>query len=452
MSNDHNISTTNMYNAVHGLVANALKSTDQHPMNTPSIKSLDAEFSSFGEAIHTYMNSQGYGDSNKDIDSNLTKAFCRALGLPYATFDTDNLVSSREFFPTTDWVTEYLTQHEYIDLGKGIYVRLDEGNRPVSLIQIKSSNSNNIEITYVGESAQAELLYQLCKENVVVDVTPEAAKPVHYVSFDGFDREGDPDYDLKRMQRQGELAQEYYPYVVGGVSQLLADFLNSDESVLILMGPPGTGKSSALMYAVDDLNLLPIYTTKQNVLQHPDFVSKLFHISDYYLEHHETSTVNKRKGQFTETNLADNITRFTKKFNPISDGSGEQDIKNRIPIAVIEDADFLLAPRIDGNSIMGQLLNEVDGVGSNHARKLVFTTNLSNMADIEPALLRDGRCFGVFDFRKLTPSEAIAARRVAGLPEFETVPTTDVPLATALRKPRKRYIVESGQVKFGFGK
>lgn len=427
------------------------------------VKPLNSHFVDFADAMRSYMNSRGYGATTKALDGDMIKTFCQVMGIEIVGFSTDDALAKNEFFATTDWLLPALAEHQYQNVGEGLFLRLDEGNRPVSLVQVASDSSKNITVRYNGEPVQGEILYNLCKANFVTE-SKEDNKPVKpkaaYVSFDGIDGDGDPDYNLKHIQREGELLNEYYPYIDGGVVQLLLDFIASDESVLILMGPPGTGKSSALMYAVNDLNLLPIYSTKTKLIAHPDFVSKLFYINDKYMENRKDSDTSRRRDQFIERDAVDTLRRFNKTFTKVDNTAKVEDneglserIEDRIPMAVIEDADFLLQPRTNGNMMMGQLLNEVDGVGSHYARKLVFTTNLSSTEDIDPALLRDGRCFGVFDFRKLTPTEAVAARKAAGLPEFEEAPTIDIPLATALRKPRKRYVVgNDGKVAFGFAK
>jgi SpoVK/Ycf46/Vps4 family AAA+-type ATPase len=121
-----------------------------------------------------------------------------------------------------------------------------------------------------------------------------------------------------------------------------------------------------------------------------------------------------------------------------------------VPIIVVEDGDSLLTPRSQGNIMMPELLNETDGIGSNHTRKLVITTNVAHIRDIDEALMRPGRCYGVIECRLLTPDEAIAARAANGLPEFEVLPVKDMSLAEALRKPRKRIQISNGKAGLGF--
>jgi hypothetical protein len=84
---------------------------------------------------------------------------------------------------------------------------------------------------------------------------------------------------------------------------------------------------------------------------------------------------------------------------------------------------------------MSELLNMTDGATGNSARKVIFTTNLSDPSQMDEALLRAGRCFAVVNFRAMFPDEVIAAREAAGLPAFFEAPTEEMSLAAALVAP-----------------
>ena len=51
-------------------------------------------------------------------------------------------------------------------------------------------------------------------------------------------------------------------------------------------------------------------------------------------------------------------------------------------------------------------------------RKIIFSTNLPNVGDLDEALIRPGRCFGRLNVRALMPEEAarVAQRVAAGDP------------------------------------
>ena len=73
---------------------------------------------------------------------------------------------------------------------------------------------------------------------------------------------------------------------------------------------------------------------------------------------------------------------------------------------VIEDADHLLLARSNGNHDLHRFLAIADGVVRAQGRKIIFSTNLANVNDIDEALLRPGRCFANVRTRNLRHDEA----------------------------------------------
>jgi hypothetical protein len=69
---------------------------------------------------------------------------------------------------------------------------------------------------------------------------------------------------------------------------------------------------------------------------------------------------------------------------------------------VVEDADHILDARANGNQHLHRFLAVADGVVRAQGRKILFTTNLPNVSDIDDALLRPGRCFASLRFRALS--------------------------------------------------
>jgi ATP-dependent 26S proteasome regulatory subunit len=72
---------------------------------------------------------------------------------------------------------------------------------------------------------------------------------------------------------------------------------------------------------------------------------------------------------------------------------------------VVEDADHVLGARANGNADLHRFLAVADGVVRALGRKIIFTTNLPNVGDIDEALLRPGRCFSVLRTRALDRAE-----------------------------------------------
>lgn len=164
--------------------------------------------------------------------------------------------------------------------------------------------------------------------------------------------------DLGRRQ---QVLPEYYPFIKD-ISKFLKNYKESTANILILLGEPGTGKTSFIKHFIYEYNMNPIMTHDQQVI-----ASDSFYIN--YLR------------------------------NSSSD------------LLILEDADLLMQSREhSGNRIMSKLLNAADGLVSTVNKKIIMTANLENRMKIDSAIYRPGRCFEVVDFRRLTYDETIAIK------------------------------------------
>ena len=159
------------------------------------------------------------------------------------------------------------------------------------------------------------------------------------------------------------LLDEAYPTLGEPVAQFIERYLAARESILILQGSPGTGKTR-LVRAI-------------------------------------LAAITRRKGAsakvlYTADRHALESDRIFLQFI-----TGEHDA------FVIEDADHILTSRSSGNEDVHRFLAVADGVVRAQGRKILFTTNLPNVHDIDDALLRPGRCFGTVRTRALTRAEAV---------------------------------------------
>ncbi len=164
-----------------------------------------------------------------------------------------------------------------------------------------------------------------------------------------------------------ELLDEAYPMLGQPVEQFIESYVNAPESVLILMGPPGTGKTRLVRAILGALS--------------------------------------RRKGDSAEVLYTADKSVLKSDEIFVDFVTGEHDA------FVIEDADYLLQARSDGNQDLHRFLMVADGVVRAQNRKLLFTTNLPNAGEIDDALLRPGRCFASVGIRKLVGDEV---RRLAG--------------------------------------
>lgn len=196
---------------------------------------------------------------------------------------------------------------------------------------------------------------------------------------------------------------EHYPYLKRDPVTMVNEFVESRANVTLLIGPPGTGKSTylrSMAYAfADTIDYKDIYV------------------------------------------IADDQVLASKHF------PAWMSRRNPDDVIFIEDADALVSKRTEGNKVMAALLNQLDGIIPTQ-RKFVISTNLSTVNKVDEALIRPGRCFDVLNFRKLHHAEANAVYRKYN-PESPGIEDTgDLSLAEVLNYDTS---VESSRRKNNFG-
>jgi hypothetical protein len=158
---------------------------------------------------------------------------------------------------------------------------------------------------------------------------------------------------------------EFYPWLPSG---FMNEYLKSSASILFLCGEPGTGKTSVLRNLICSRQLHASVTYDENLL----------YIDEMFLNFITSSDMN---------------------------------------LIIIEDADNLLSSREKfNNPLISRFLNFSDGLIKFPSKKIIFTTNINDFNNIDEALTRSGRCFGILEARKLTFEEAVKAAEVASLP------------------------------------
>jgi hypothetical protein len=157
-----------------------------------------------------------------------------------------------------------------------------------------------------------------------------------------------------------------YPWLETTVAEFTDEFINSKASILILIGPPGTGKTTFIKELIKESKSGAMVTYDTDLL-------------------------------FTDGFFASFMTNEDCSF------------------LILEDADTIMGSRKDGNTMMHKFLNASDGLVSLQKKKIIFTTNLPSVNDIDPALLRQGRCFDILHPRKLTKAEGyVVAEQLFG--------------------------------------
>lgn len=165
---------------------------------------------------------------------------------------------------------------------------------------------------------------------------------------------------------------EAYPYL-DGIDKYIDSYLNSDEQVLLLKGPPGTGKTRLIRYIMKKI----VYRKNKELKK---LRTGYKHAYILYTNDEEVLNYDSFYMQF----IADNY-----------------------DLLVLEDIDHNLTKRTEGNTIMAKLLGVSDGILTNVSRKIVLSTNLPSIhGKVDEALLRPGRCFDILEMRLLTHEQA----------------------------------------------
>jgi hypothetical protein len=163
-----------------------------------------------------------------------------------------------------------------------------------------------------------------------------------------------------------------YPAIQGGVHAFIARYLDAPETVLVLQGPPGTGKTRLIRGILGEMS--------------------------------------RRKGEQAQALYTGDMKALTSDEVFVKFITGWHDA------FVVEDADHVLKPRADGNDHLHRFLTIADGVVRSQGRKIIFSTNLPNVGDLDEALIRPGRCFARIHVRTLTGAEARALAEEIGSP------------------------------------
>lgn len=190
-------------------------------------------------------------------------------------------------------------------------------------------------------------------------------------------------------EKEIKLIPEFYPFIKEGPEKLIKDFFDSRDSVLILTGIQGSGKSSLF----------------KNMLEYG---------KDYKF------IIVDNPGIYQSSDSFALLVRYLRNL-----------ATNESVIVALEEVDAFVKEKNNENVMLPRLLNLSAGAVKSNI-KFVLMSNIPTADQFSEALVRDGRTFKAIDFKKLSPIEANKARNAIGYNSVEFVKPQI--LATALKK------------------
>jgi hypothetical protein len=247
----------------------------------------------------------------------------------------------------------------YLQIDRVVFVTVQDHSRTSR--DMWSVVDRNIQISGYGADKQIKAIRE--KLTKIADQDFRLPKVIwNYVGGHGHRASASMQFSEPKL-----IQNEYYPWITPSVFDYFDRFMRSDESILVLLGETGTGKTSFIRNLIWYSRWDAAFT----------YDEKLLAADDMYVEF----------------------------------------LTNDVELMVIEDADLFLTNRQhDGNRMMARFLNIGDGLfKSDRTKKMIFTANLTQPERIDNALLREGRCFDCMVFRPLTWDEATCAAAVAAI-------------------------------------
>jgi hypothetical protein len=208
------------------------------------------------------------------------------------------------------------------------------------------ANNTSTEVYCYGDKEWADSLIQKLRDDFTV-----VTSYVEWVY-------SSDDYSIKVPLNRDRLPiSEMYPFLGDeSLTDYYDRYMNSPANILLLIGPPGTGKTTFIRGLLAHRNCSAIVTYDSKILERDNFFARF--------------------------------------------------IEDDAEVMVIEDSDTFLKSRSDGNTMMHRFLNVGDGLVTTKGKKMIFSTNLPSVRDVDPALVRPGRCFDIATFNLLNKQQA----------------------------------------------
>jgi hypothetical protein len=242
-----------------------------------------------------------------------------------------------------NWAEEHYKNYLYIQSNNSSGIIIEEKTNNFIKFDV---NSNSTTIRAFGDIKFAESHIEIIESNFDV-----VTSYIEWVYSSNGDSVNVP------LNRDRLPIAEMYPFLNNESLEDYYDrYMKSTANILLLIGPPGTGKTTFIRGLLAHRSCSAIVTYDAQILEKDNF------------------------------------------FATFIEGDAE--------VMVLEDSDAFLKSRSDGNTMMHRFLNVGDGLVTTKGKKMIFSTNLPSINDIDSALVRPGRCFDIITFSQLSNNDA----------------------------------------------
>ena len=278
-----------------------------------------------------------------------------------------------------NWAEDHYKENLYIQNNSSSGMIIEEGTDNFIKFDV---NSNSTTVRAYGDSAFADDMIEIVESNFSV-----------VTSYVEWIYSSDGNSVNVPLNRDRLPVEEMYPFLKGeSLNDYYDRYMESSANILLLIGPPGTGKTTFIRGLLAHRSCSAIVTYDAGILEKDGFFARF--------------------------------------------------IEDDAEVMVLEDSDAFLKSRSDGNTMMHRFLNVGDGLVTTKGKKMIFSTNLPSIRDIDSALVRPGRCFDIVTFDSLSYGQAtdLAKKLNVSLPEIKDTYSIAEVFNEQQHKPKERKV------------